>query len=143
MNEKKTGLIKFLSILFIIFAVLDLLVVLMSALVIAGAVTSSELAILDQANLKGSLVVYTILLVFNAFFELYLGSKGLKQVKGTYNGDEHIKVSLWLMIIEAICLVLSVVSLVTGNGDWSTIVSRVLTIIVIYFYRDACIKARA
>ena len=143
MNEKKTGLIKFLSILFIIFAVLDLIIIVMSALVLAGVVASNELAILDQTQVKGALIVYLIALAFNVFFEFYLGSKGLKQVKGTYNGDEHIKVSLWLMVIEAICLVLSVISLITGDGDWSMAVSRVLTIIVIYFYRDACIKAKA
>ncbi len=142
MKEKQT-LVKFFSILFIVFASIKLLFAIILALATFGVLSSNELAYFEAMQGKTILVVSLVALLVELFLEYYLGFKGLAQLKGTYKGDGHIKASLALMTICAIYVVYIVVGLVTGtNSDWTSIISEVASIIIVYFYRDSCIKLK-
>lgn len=141
--EKVKKLAKFLCILYIIFAICDVLMTIACVLTMTKVISVETLAVLDKTTLRGSMALYTAKTALYAIIEMYFGIMGLKYLKSEYTGDEHLKSAKLFLVVEAICVVLAVVGIIAGNDEWSVLMTIIANSVVLLLYINCFNKVKA
>ena len=134
-KEKKT--IKDLSYFFYFLAALDLVFIVF----LIVSMNKADASAIENAKtmLIGSCVAYGI----DVVLDLYLGAKGLKEVKGENEGNTHITVALVLLVLQAISIPFIIISMTKGEGSWLSLAEAAVSCIVTFEYYSNCKKLKA
>ena len=63
-----------------------------------------------------------------------MGIMGLKYCKGTGKGSLHITLAKIGIALTVVATVISVIDMISGSGDVSTVISDATDILIIYWY---------
>ena len=135
--EKEKKVIKDASYFFYFLAILDIVFIVF--LIVAANKADTSAIENAKSVLIGSCVVYAI----DVVLDLYLGSKGLKEVKGENEGNAHITVALVLLVLQVICIPFIIISMTKGEGSWLQLAEAVVSCIVVWEYYSNCKKLKA
>ena len=135
--EKEKKAIKDLSYFFYFLAVLDLVFIVF----LIVSMNKADASAIENAKtmLIGSCVAYGI----DVVLDLYLGAKGLKEVKGENEGSTHITVALVLFILQVISIPFIIISMTKGEGSWLSLAEAAVSCIVTFEYYSNCKKLKA
>ena len=135
--EDAKKIIKECSYLFFFLAALD--VVFIVFLVVAG--NKADLTSVENAKtmLIGSGIAYLI----DVAFDVYLGVKGLAEVKGENEGNAHITLALILFVLQVISIPVIIYSLTKGDSTWVSLADAVVSCVVVWLYYSNCKKLKA
>jgi hypothetical protein len=133
-NAKKH--LRILGYLFYVVAIIDIASIIYAATNLSSISNIIGLSDIEPATAKGALIALIIYDVVACLLKLFLGSKALGEVKGTYNGTAHITMSTILLVINVIGLALCIYALCTGQGYASKLVDLVVTVVILLDYRQ-------
>ncbi len=135
--EKEKKAVKDASYFFYFLAVLDV-VFIVFLIVSMNKVDTSTIENAKEV-LIGSCVAYGI----DVVLDLYLGAKGLKEVKGENEGTAHITVALVLLVLQVISVPFIIISMTKGETSWLALAEAVVSCIVVWEYYSNCKKIKA
>ena len=135
--EKEKKAVKDASYFFYFLAVLDV-VFIVFLIVSMNKVDTSTIENAKEV-LIGSCVAYGI----DVVLDLYLGAKGLKEVKGENEGTVHITVALVLLVLQVISVPFIIISMTKGETSWLALAEAAVSCIVVWEYYSNCKKIKA
>lgn len=135
--EKEKKVVKDASYFFYFLAVLD--VVFIVFLIVAANKADASAIENAKTMLVGSCVAYAIDIVL----DIYLATKGLKEVKGENEGSAHITVALVLLVLQVISVPFIIISMTKSEGSWLSLAEVVVSCIVVWEYYNNCKKLKA
>ncbi len=135
--EKEKKIVKDLSYFFFFLAALDV------AFIIFAIVAMNKADLTTIENAKTVLVGTCVACGIDIIFNIYLGVKGLKEVKGENQGKAHITVALILLILEVISLPIVIISFTKGETSLLQLCEAILSCCVVLQYYITCKKLKA
>ncbi len=135
--EKEKRIVKDLSYFFFFLAALDV------AFIIFAIVAMNKADLSAVENGKMILAATCVGCVIDIILNVYLGVKGLKEVKGENEGKAHITVALVLIVLQVISLPFVIISLTKGETSWLQLCETILSCCVTLEYYITCKKLKA
>lgn len=80
--------------------------------------------------------------VISALIKLFIGIKGLKEVKGTSKGAGYITLAKIWLFFEVIALIAGIIGIFNGERNYITLLSSLAFVIILYDFSKSCKEIR-
>lgn len=131
--EKAKKDLKIFSNLFIFLGVWDIISFLIDYFF--GSLTLENLKTMATPGVAiVSWIILIIVLIVLVAIKMYLGIKGLQQVKGNTKGKGNVRLAKVIYVILIVCFILSLVTIFQGSGSYLDLINYVVNIIIIHYY---------